>query len=95
MAAQQEQRIVEGELMSEPHVNGRRISVLAIAEKVEQQGLDPDSVADTFDLDMTDVYSALLYYYENPGTFVELRTERQARQDEEPLSKYPLPIDES
>jgi len=95
MATQREQRIVDGELMSEPHLKGRRIAVMMIVDKIEKQGLDPAVVADKFDLDMTDVYSALLYYYENPGAFVELRDEKRAVQEDEDLSKYPMSVDES
>lgn len=89
MPAQRQQRIVDGELMSEPHVRGRRIAVLHIYDRVENRGLDPRTVADRLDLDMADVYSALLYYHENPATFASLAEQKRSVQDEEALSKYP------
>jgi uncharacterized protein (DUF433 family) len=67
---------VEREILDEPHVQGRRIPVLTVVERVEGRGLDPVTVADRFDLDVADVYSALLYYHEHPQEFEKLRRER-------------------
>ena len=47
--------IVE-ELMDEPHIEGRRISVAYVYDRVEERGLDPQTVADRHDLDVADVY---------------------------------------
>lgn len=89
MPEQRQRRIVADELMSEPHVRGRRISVMTIYNRVENRGLDPRTVADRLDLDMADVYSALLYYHENPATFASLAERKRRVQVEENLSKYP------
>lgn len=78
---QQTARIVQ-DLLDEPHIQGRRIPVLTIVERVEGRGLDPQTVADRHDLAVTDVYAALLYYHERPREFEELRREREAIMDE-------------
>jgi len=77
MSEQQERRIVEGELLSEPHINGRRISVLTIYDRVEERGLDPKTVADRLDLDVADVHRALVYYYDHPEQMQTLKNERE------------------
>lgn len=74
--SQQQSRIVQ-ELLDEPHIEGRRIPVLTIVERVEGRGLEPQTVAERHDLDITEVYAALLYYHENPETFESLRDERE------------------
>lgn len=65
------------ELMDEPHIAGRRISVLHVYDWVEGRGLSPQTVADRFDLDLADVYSALAYYHDNPAEMKALREERE------------------
>lgn len=74
---QRERRIVEGELLSEPHVRGRRVSVLNIHDRVETRGQDPKTVADRLDLDVADVHRALAYYYENRERMEALEDERE------------------
>ena len=64
------------DLMSEPHVRGRRISVRQIAELVEVKGAEPATVADRFDLDVADVYHALAYYHDHPREMQEIASER-------------------
>jgi len=70
------------ELLDEPHIAGRRIPVLTIAERVEGRGLEPRTVADRFNLSITDVYHALLYYHEHTREFETLRREREVLMDE-------------
>jgi uncharacterized protein (DUF433 family) len=77
MAQVANERIVE-ELMSQPHIKGRRISVLHIYEYVEGRGLRPQTVADRYDLDVADVYHALAYYHDHPGEMDDIRDEREA-----------------
>lgn len=79
--SQQTARIVQ-DLIDEPHIKGRRIPVLTIVERVEGRGLEPQTVADRHDLDISDVYAALLYYHDNPRQFEELRRERSELMDE-------------
>jgi uncharacterized protein (DUF433 family) len=77
MAQAASDRIVT-ELMSQPHIRGRRISVLHIYERVEGRGLQPQSVADRLDLDVADVYHALAYYHDHPEEMDAIRDEREA-----------------
>jgi len=67
--------IVE-ELMDEPHIEGRRISATYVYDRVEERGLDPQTVADRHDLDVADVYRALAYYHDHPREMEEVRRER-------------------
>ncbi|MCU4716991.1 DUF433 domain-containing protein [Halapricum hydrolyticum] len=79
--SQQTARIAH-DLLDEPHIKGRRIPVLTIVERVEGRGLEPKTVADRHDLDVAEVYAALLYYHEQPREFEELRRERDELMDE-------------
>lgn len=75
MATSSAERITT-ELMSEPHIAGRRVSVLHVHDWVEGRGLSPRTVADRFDLDVADVYAALTYYHDHPGEMKDLWEER-------------------
>jgi uncharacterized protein (DUF433 family) len=57
---------IERELMDEPHIAERRVSVRQIHALVEERGLDPEAVADRYDLDVADVYHALAYHHDHP-----------------------------
>ena len=64
-----EYRIVSGEeseIHDEPHIEGRRLTVRFVHDRVEGRGLDPGTVADRHDLDVADVYQALAYYHDHP-----------------------------
>jgi uncharacterized protein (DUF433 family) len=82
MPEQRERRIVDGELLSEPHISGRRISVLTIHDRVNKHGLSPETVADRLDLDLAAVHLALAYYYDNPKQMQDLEDERDQLRDE-------------
>jgi len=69
-------RIVQAK-MSQPHIAGRRISVLHVYERVEGRGLQPRTVADRLDLDIADVYHALAYYHDHPEEMEAIREERE------------------
>lgn len=73
--AEREQRQIARDLLSEPHIRGRRISVRQVYALVEQ-GDDPEAVADRFELDVAAVYHALAYYHDHPH---EMRTVREQR----------------
>lgn len=77
MSEQRERRIVEGDLLDEPHIRGRRISVLRVHDRVVKHGVDAETVTDGFDLSPTDIHRALAYYYENPDRMEELEDERE------------------
>lgn len=69
-----------------PRIEGRRISVLQVYEMVYEGELGPEEVAEKFDLDMSAVYAALQYYFENVEEMEALREkyaeiEREARKD--------------
>ncbi|MEF8886712.1 MAG: DUF433 domain-containing protein [Haloarculaceae archaeon] len=79
MMAQRAHR-VDHELMDEPHVSGRRISVLQLYEQVGERGRHPGEVAEQLDLDVADVYAALAYYYDHPDEMAAVRKRRDSRQ---------------
>jgi uncharacterized protein (DUF433 family) len=64
----QQSRIVstEGVLGGKPRIDGTRIGVYLLRERVEGRGLEPRTVADRHDLDVADVYRALAYYHDHP-----------------------------
>lgn len=65
----------DGVLGGKARLEGRRISVLQITERVLELEQEPEFVADQLDISLGAVYSALAYYYEHPD---EMR-EEQAR----------------
>jgi len=71
-------RRIAHELMSEPHIHGRRVSVRQVYALVEGRDEDPEAVADRYDLDVADVYHALAYYHDHPR---EMQTVEQERED--------------
>ena len=73
-----ESRRIAHDLMSEPHVRGRRISVRQVYTLVEERGEEPEAVADRYDLYVADVYHALAYYHDHPR---EMRDVEQERED--------------
>ena len=80
----------EGVMGGQPRVEGRRISVLQIVEWVHEEGMDPETVATEFDLDMADIYRALAYYYENIDEMDGWR-DRRERQLRESRDDQPRP----
>lgn len=68
---------IQRELLPEPHVAGRRVSVLQLHGLVEGRGLAPTEVAARFDLDAADVYRALAYYHEHPEEMKQVREQRR------------------
>ncbi len=71
-------RIVR-ELHDEPHIEGSRLTVRYIKERVEGLGLEPQTVADRHNLDVADVYHALAYYYDHPKEMRKVEQRRQVR----------------
>jgi uncharacterized protein (DUF433 family) len=53
----------EDVLGGEPRIDGTRIGVRHITERVIDTGQSPAHVADQFDIPLADVYEALSYYY--------------------------------
>lgn len=74
--AERDTKRIARDVLSEPHVRGRRISVRQIYALVEERGEDPEAVADRFDLDVADVYHALAYYHDHPREMREVTESR-------------------
>jgi uncharacterized protein (DUF433 family) len=62
----------------EPVVEGTRVRVATLYRVVEDEGLDPETTAERYDLSKAAVYRALAYYYDNPE---EMARQEQIRQD--------------
>jgi len=68
---------IRTDLMDEPHIEGRRITVRNVQDWAEGRGLDPRTVADRFNLDVAEVYAALAYYHDHPSLMKSLREARE------------------
>lgn len=77
-----ETRRIERELLDEPHIRGRRISVRQLYALVEERGEDPEAMADRYDLDIADVYHALAYYHDHPREMSAVERERENAHEE-------------
>lgn len=73
--SQQSARIVQ-EVHDEPHIEGSRITVRHVYERVHGRGLRPETVAERYNLDIADVYRALAYYHEHPAEMREVERRR-------------------
>jgi uncharacterized protein (DUF433 family) len=85
VATQEGARIVSTPdvLGDDPRIQGRRIGVYFVHERVEGRGLSPQTVADRHDLDVAAyVYRALAYYHEHLREMAEIRRRRRRRLDE-------------
>lgn len=67
------------EIEDEPHLEGRRLTVRRIGALAEKRGLNPETIADRFDLTLEAVHAALAYYYAHPDEMAALESERRAR----------------
>jgi uncharacterized protein (DUF433 family) len=74
--AKRDSRRIARDVLDEPHVAERRISVRQLHALVEERGEDPETVADRFDLDLADVYHALAYYHDHPREMSAVEAER-------------------
>jgi uncharacterized protein (DUF433 family) len=70
----------------EPHVAGSRITVWLLYQRVEQQGLDPATVADRYDLALEEVYAALTYYHRNRREMEQIAADRDAELSDAPAA---------
>lgn len=80
--AERDTRRVTRELMDEPHIAGRRVGVRQVYALVEERDVDPETVADRYDLDVADVYHALAYYHDHPREMSDIEAEREAAFEE-------------
>lgn len=67
------------DIEDEPHIEGRRLTVRRIGALAEKRGLNPETIAERFDLDLEAVHAALAYYYDHPDQMAALESERRAR----------------
>ena len=72
----------EGVLGGQPRIADRRISVIQIVEWIQQEGMEPETVAAEFDLELASIYRALAYYYENVEELSTYREQRESRRRE-------------
>jgi uncharacterized protein (DUF433 family) len=68
----------------EPHVRGRRIIVLDVYEQVQEGAGEkaPDEFAETFRLDVADVYHALAYYHSHTEEMARHRKANERASEE-------------
>lgn len=57
--------VVAGLVGGKPHIAGRRITVQDIAIWHERLGWDADQIAADYDLELSQVYAALSYYFDH------------------------------
>ena len=69
-------------LGGKPRLEGRRISVLQIADMVLEADCTPEFVADQLDISLSEVHTALAYYYDNPEEMDSIRERNERLEDE-------------
>lgn len=67
----------EGVLGGEPRLEGRRISVIQIADMVLDGGCSPEDVASHLDIPLSEVNTALEYYEEHPDEMEQVRARHE------------------
>lgn len=72
----------DSEIHDEPHIEGSRVTVLDVVQRVEGRGLDPERVADRYNLDIADVYEVLAYYHNNPEEMARIEERHCTAVDE-------------
>jgi uncharacterized protein (DUF433 family) len=75
----------EDTLSGEPRLEGRRISVMQVAEMYIDGGMSPENVADQLGVGLDEVHEALAYYYKHPDEMDEIR--RRHRELEKELKE--------
>lgn len=77
--AQTSARIVktEGVIGGKPRIDGTRLSVFFVRQKVEGADMDPETFAAKFDVDVADVYRALAYFHDHPEEMAEIERRRK------------------
>lgn len=67
----------EDTLGGKPRLEGRRISVLHVAEMVIDAGKSPETVSHELDIGLDEVHEALAYYYRNIDEMNALREQNR------------------
>ncbi|MFB6216510.1 MAG: DUF433 domain-containing protein [Candidatus Nanohaloarchaea archaeon] len=73
-----EKKVVEDDLVDGARVKGSRVRVSDIAVDRDYHGLSPEEIAEEYPVSVSEVYSALSFYRENPE---EIRKEIRERED--------------
>ncbi|PSP56256.1 hypothetical protein BRC72_13370 [Halobacteriales archaeon QH_7_66_36] len=68
-------------LAGDPRLEGRRVSVLHVAELV-LGGATPETAADQLGLSLAKVHGAMAYYYRHPDEMAEIRAAYEALEEE-------------
>ena len=76
-----------------PRIEGRRIGVHHVAKRVIDAGESPEQVAADYDLDIPDVYRALVYYYDHAEEMRRVQAERQTVSDGRSVIRGPDNLD--
>ena len=76
-----------------PRIEGRRIGVHHVAKRVIDAGESPEQVAADYDLDIADVYRALVYYYDHAEEMRRVQAERQTVSDGRSVIRGPDDLD--
>lgn len=71
----------EGVLGGKARLDGRRIAVIDIAERVLDHDRTPEHVVDQLDITLAEVYAALAYYYEHIDEMNAARERRRERDE--------------
>jgi uncharacterized protein (DUF433 family) len=61
-----------------PHIAGRRITVPQIVVWHEQMGYSVDEIATLYDLTLSEIYSALAYYYDHKAEIDRILADSEA-----------------
>lgn len=92
MSGQEERtRIIsadESEVHDEPHIEGTCVTVRRVHERVERDGLRPETVADRLGIGRAQVYNALAYYHENPEDMRAAEDRRRERIEANKESRF-------
>jgi uncharacterized protein (DUF433 family) len=76
-----------------PRIEGRRIGVHHVVKRVVEADESPEQVATDYDLDIADVYRALVYYYDNPDEMRRIQAERRSVPDDLTVVRGPEDLD--
>lgn len=68
-------------LGGDPRIEGTRIGVLHVFDLVIAGNSTPEDAADQLDIDLSEVYGALSYYYEHPDEMSRVRDRHDALED--------------
>ena len=69
-------RRVAHDLLGEPHIRWRQISVRQVTALLKERDTEPETVADRFGLDVANVYHAPAYCHDHPSEMQAVKRER-------------------